>query len=966
MKRTKQLGWIIFIIYMMIISVIPTAQAASKMNKVIRVGFPIQQGISYVDEHGNYAGYMVDYLEHLSLYTNWDYEYVTAEGDTNTQITTLMDMLMHGEIDMMGTMNYDPTLAEYFLYPSYSYGTAYTSLTVLEDSPQWAEEDFSSWDGIRVASAPKLSQRMEELAQYAQLNHFTYEVIEFPSIAEALQAVRKGKADAIIQVDMAIVDHFRTIARFSPSPYYFALYKGNQSLLQPLNNAMYQISKAYPYLQTELYDEYFHSGGRFVMSRKNKQYIQGLGTLKVAFCDGNAPLQYVQDGEVRGMAASYFAALAEAMGLQYEPVIIQSCADGIERIQRGEVDLIACAASTSSYITVDGIQFTFPYFSGSSMLVSGPSITDLADYDTQRFYANTQAVFNDLKSSQMGCARLDTYSINYYLQKQGLYDNLSIDWSSEKNISYCIGIASHVSGNLLPILNRYIRSVSNVESQSMFYQAMAAEVHYTPAEWLYVHRFHLLAALAVMTLSLFLYFLYHSSKKVRQEATRAQEKLDQLSRYDKLTGAYNSGEFHSLFVQACDQKIPLMLVALNLRNFKYINETYGLSTANQFLCQIKHCLDMIQRPGEFFCRQSADIFYLALRETQVEPAMKRIQTLLDLIQKEASKILGDYTVSVYCGCVLTAEAPEPFSATAKHSYMMAALAQGKKDKKQSICVYDEALHNAEQIRLYVESRMQQALEQEEFQMYLQPKMDLNTGLLIGAEALVRWQTKDRGLILPNQFIPLFEENGFCVQLDLYMVEQVCRQLRRWMDEGMLPINISVNQTRLLFTSEDYVDKLLAITKKYNISPQYITLEILENLVLEHVDQVNACIDQLRAARFRISMDDFGSGYSSLNTLGCLKIDELKLDRLFLMGAAKDTEGTQRKIVACILELAKQLNISTVAEGIETQENEQMMSQLCCNHGQGYYYSRPLTTVDFERDFLMPYVKYMTSNSHSVN
>ena len=225
MKRTKQLGWIIFIIYMMIISVIPTAQAASKMNKVIRVGFPIQQGISYVDEHGNYAGYMVDYLEHLSLYTNWDYEYVTAEGDTNTQITTLMDMLMRGEIDMMGTMNYDPTLAEYFLYPSYSYGTAYTSLTVLEDSPQWAEEDFSSWDGIRVASAPKLSQRMEELAQYAQLNHFTYEVIEFPSIAEALQAVRKGKADAIIQVDMAIVDHFRTIARFSPSPYYFALYK---------------------------------------------------------------------------------------------------------------------------------------------------------------------------------------------------------------------------------------------------------------------------------------------------------------------------------------------------------------------------------------------------------------------------------------------------------------------------------------------------------------------------------------------------------------------------------------------------------------------------------------------------------------------------------------------------------------------------------------------------------------------
>lgn len=148
------------------------------------------------------------------------------------------------------------------------------------------------------------------------------------------------------------------------------------------------------------------------------------------------------------------------------------------------------------------------------------------------------------------------------------------------------------------------------------------------------------------------------------------------------------------------------------------------------------------------------------------------------------------------------------------------------------------------------------------------------------------------------------------------------------------------------------------TRKYDISPQYITLEILESLVLEQMDQVNDCIAQLRASGFRISMDDFGSGYSSLNTLGRLKIDELKLDRLFLMGVAKDTDGTQRKIMACILELAKQLNISTVAEGVETQENEQMMAQLSCNYGQGYYYSRPLTTVDFEREFLAPYSKHM--------
>lgn len=272
MRRIKQLAWLILAVCTMM-SIMPAAQGASNENTVVRVGFPIQRGISYLDENGEYAGYMVDYLEYLSLYTNWDYEFVMAEGDTNTQINTLMQMLMTGEIDMMGTMNYLPALEEYFLYPSYSYGTTYTSLTVLEDSTQWAEEDFASWNGIKVASAPPLSQRMEDLSQYAELNHFTYEVIEYPTINDALQAVRTGEADAILQVDMAIMDNFRTIARFSPTPYYFALYKGNQSLLQPLNTAMYQMSRAYPYLQTDLYDEYFYSSGRFVMSEQDRQYI---------------------------------------------------------------------------------------------------------------------------------------------------------------------------------------------------------------------------------------------------------------------------------------------------------------------------------------------------------------------------------------------------------------------------------------------------------------------------------------------------------------------------------------------------------------------------------------------------------------------------------------------------------------------------------------------------------------------
>lgn len=181
-------------------------------------------------------------------------------------------------------------------------------------------------------------------------------------------------------------------------------------------------------------------------------------------------------------------------------------------------------------------------------------------------------------------------------------------------------------------------------------------------------------------------------------------------------------------------------------------------------------------------------------------------------------------------------------------------------------------------------------------------------------------------------------------------------MRTWIDQGMTPISISVNQTKLLFGREDYVDRLVAITRKYQVQPKYITLEILEGLALDSIEKLNSVIERLNAAGFRVSMDDFGSGYSSLNTLGKIKIDELKLDRLFLYDVAKDTHGTQRKVLASILALAKELNIRTVAEGVETQENEQMMIELDCDYGQGYYYSKPIPADRFLDEFLLPFTQ----------
>lgn len=228
---------------------------------------------------------------------------------------------------------------------------------------------------------------------------------------------------------------------------------------------------------------------------------------------------------------------------------------------------------------------------------------------------------------------------------------------------------------------------------------------------------------------------------------------------------------------------------------------------------------------------------------------------------------------------------------------------------------------------------------------------MHTGKVESAEALVRWQTKERGLLFPNQFIPLFEQNGFCKQLDLYMLEKSCQLLKKWMDEGNPPISISINQTKSLFVSDDYLDKLLEITSRYQISPQYIVLEILEGLAFENIEELNNTIARLHKAGFRVSMDDFGSGYSSLNTLGKLHIDQIKLDRMFLMDLREDQRSSQNDVMLLIFALAKKLGIETVTEGVETQEDEALIQSMGCNYGQGYYYSKPIPVKDFYNIFL---------------
>lgn len=419
--------------------------------------------------------------------------------------------------------------------------------------------------------------------------------------------------------------------------------------------------------------------------------------------------------------------------------------------------------------------------------------------------------------------------------------------------------------------------------------------------------------------------------------------------HDSLTGAKNFSYFRQMISELAEKQREFSVAALNIHQYKFINEIFGREYGDHLLIEIKEVLDQKMKEGEFFARDRADLFYLCFLETDKESILARMQDIMDEIVKISSNHHNNYRILLYGGVVINKE--DNADVTPLLTHAMFALTTARGSYQNNVWFYDSRLHEKEKTENYVESHMHQALKDGEFKFYLQPKVDLMTGRLTGAEALVRWIKEDGSMIFPDQFIPLFEKNGFCIKLDLYMVECACQQIREWIDAGKTPVGISVNQSKLLFYENDYIETLTALLNKYEIPGNLITLEILEGLAADNVNELNQKISLLQEQGLRISMDDFGSGYSSLKILAKLRIDELKLDRGFLLEVSDDENGRSRIIMEQIVKLTSRLNISTVVEGIETAENEKLCRDMGCDLGQGYYYSRPIPVKEFNQMYM---------------
>ena len=410
---------------------------------------------------------------------------------------------------------------------------------------------------------------------------------------------------------------------------------------------------------------------------------------------------------------------------------------------------------------------------------------------------------------------------------------------------------------------------------------------------------------------------------------------------DPLTGVYNKDEFYrraeELLAREPDRNF--YIVSADVERFKLVNDLFGTDEGDRLLKYIAKLLQMSMAEEGVCGKSSGDIFFAMFPEDRYEDPERSIFEFM-------SNAIRDYplniSLSLKCGVYRVRSRNVPVSVMCDRAKLAAASIKGKYDT--DFAYYEESLRELLLAEQQIINDMKTALRNREFVVYFQPIYNLTTQQVAGAEALVRWQHPQKGLIPPGQFIPLFEKNGFITDLDIYVWDSTCRAIREWINSGYKVMPVAVNVSRMDIYDPGLPDILLGILNKYELAPQHMNLEITETAYTENPVQLVKAVRALNELGFVIEMDDFGSGYSSLNMLSELPLDMLKIDMQFLHSHTQ--ENRKGNILNFIISLAKWLGLSVVAEGIETHAQMVFLRSMGCNYGQGYYFSQPVSQADF--------------------
>ena len=743
------------------------------------------------------------------------------------------------------------------------------------------------------------------------------------------------------------------------TPLYYIVRQGNDALFRRLEDANDAMSANRPFFIESLSHMYADRQSVIVLrlTQDERDYLAAHPVIHAVVVARERPFAYIdEDGKLAGRLRNLADCIERDLGVTLDITPMLSYDEADAAIADGSADLVLNISWDIAYAESKGIAPTINYSTDYYTAVTRrfsdtthPIIAAVANRTTDRVlrtrYADSQiriypTVDDCLKAVQTGAADITflRQGTAQYAILQGDFPDLMSDGTVAFVRRNSIGVSERVSEHLLPILDKEINALTPVMQEELAGQAGSEARQRSLRSLVYAYPLYFVGGIFAAGLLLAFIFWYYLRQR-RRHTEEIQHLVD--------TDSYTGLRSHAWIERQYDEltrDLPIdgrswYFVVFGIQKLDAIVGTYGQQVVSGMVRRFTEQLG--EAPWAKACASHAS----AGRVLCLAQA-KDLDVLVAAVrrQKETQEYIRIGEMNVHIG-IHAGIAPISFPPEERRKiFEHANLALHETDDVQ---VYNDAMQETALEKSRIESLQQTALDREEFEIWYQPKYDLKTKKCIGAEALVRWRSKELGFLPPGKFIPLFERNGFITKLDFYNLVHVMKMQRDRRGCGLPVVPISVNQSRFHMQEKGYLQRMKELVGIY--STDGVELELTETAFdlagREQRENALAVVTELKRLGFRIDMDDFGTGYSDLTLLDALPLDVMKLDRSLLL--ASENSNRMRSVLARMTDLGHALGMTVICEGIETEEQEQMLIDCGCEHGQGYLYGKPMPQEEFE-------------------
>lgn len=965
MKKTLASSQIItFALLMILLMLCLCAQSSYAQDFdpiTVRVGWD-ESPFNTVDQFGRRTGYAYEYQQKIAAYTGWNYKYIKSSWPN------LLQMLSDGEIDMLCDVSYTPERAETMLFPALPMGSESYYLFISNENTEITAQDITSLNGKRIGINKKSIQE-SFFTKWIESNDLDVEIVELTTYGgTSIHMLKEGLIDAFVSIEgYGEQDDCVPVFRVGSSDFYFAVNKNRPDLLSQLDYAMNRIWDENRYYNMQLSDKYLRiTRTEAFISQSETDWLSEHGRIRVGYRDNYLPFSAKDTaaGELTGALKDYLDLASHSLknaAPEFEAIAYPTIEAALTALNNNEIDCVFPVNLSAYDGEMMNIMMTVPFMETEMQAVlraedrldvsSGRSLTVAVNEGNNNYevflkeyfptwnaayYPDSSECINAIAAGEADCLLISNYRIpqmNAQFQKNKL---TTITTGKSMQFSFAVRRADHY---LYSILNKTANLIPKTQIDLALINHSYNERKISLSDFL---QDNWAGVIAVIT-AVFAVIVSLLLQRLRAEReSEERQKLIAATELDPLTKLYNRTFFfeYANRLYRDDPEKQMDAIVLNIEQFHTVNALNGREFGDSILkfigSQIKDFLKNTKGIAGRFEADRFDIYCVP---------QENYQDLFSRFQVKLNEFSQKNSIRIRMGVMPYERGLEPVQ---MFDRARTACNMARGSFKNRLNIFDEKMRKREIFDQQLLNGLRRAVEEHEFEVYFQPKYNIQTTppKLVSAEALIRWKHPDLGLIPPDDFIPLFEKNGQIGIVDYYVWTETARHIASWRDKFGVMLPVSVNLSRIdVFDPglEPALDDLLAAN---GLDHRALKLEVTESAYVEDSVQVIRVIKRLREKGFEIEMDDFGSGYSSLNMLSSMPIDILKMDKAFIMNIEHSNKDIQ--LVELIIDIANSLKVPVIAEGVETERQMILLKNLGCSMVQGYYFSKPLPAKDFEK------------------